>query len=45
MSLPAHEFVLGASGIGQHSEDFAAKLTEVTGVMMAHVREFSPFYR
>jgi Histidine kinase-, DNA gyrase B-, and HSP90-like ATPase len=45
MSLAAHEFVHGAFGIGQHNEDFAAKLTEVVGVMMAHVREFSPFYR
>ena len=45
MSLAAHEFVHGAFGIGQHTEDFAAKLTEVVGVMMAHVREFSPLYR
>jgi hypothetical protein len=45
MALAAHEFVHGAFGIGQHTEDFAAKLTEVMGVMMAHAREFSPFYR
>jgi hypothetical protein len=45
MALAAHEFVHGAFGIGQHTEDYAAKLTEVMGVMMAHVREFSPFYR
>ena len=34
MSLAAHEFVHGAFGIGQHTEDFAAKLTEVTAVML-----------
>jgi hypothetical protein len=45
MALAAHEFVHGAFGIGQHCEVFAAKLTEVMGVMMAHVRDFSPFYR
>jgi hypothetical protein len=45
MALAAHEFVHGAFGIGQHTEDFAAKLTEVMGVMMANFREFSPFYR
>jgi hypothetical protein len=45
MSLAVHEFVHGAFGLGQHTEDFAAKLTEVMAVTMAHVREFSPFYR
>jgi hypothetical protein len=46
MSLAAHEFVHGAfGGMSQHNEEFAAKLTEVIGVMMEHVREFSPFYR
>jgi hypothetical protein len=45
MALAAHEFVHGAFGIGQHTEDFAARLTEVMGVMMANVRAFSPFYR
>jgi hypothetical protein len=45
MAIAAHEFVHGAFGIGQHCEVFAAKLTEVMGVMMANVREFSPFYR
>ena len=45
MSLAAHEFVHGAFGIGQHSEDYAAKLTEVTAVLIANVRDFSRFYR
>ena len=45
MSLAAHEFVHGAFGIGQHTEDFAAKLTEVTAVLIANVRDFSRFYR
>ncbi len=45
MSLAAHEFVHGALGIGPHDEDFAAKLTEVMAVMMANVKDFSPFYR
>jgi hypothetical protein len=45
MALAAHEFVHGAFGIGQHTEDYAAKLTEVMALMMAHVREISPFYR
>ena len=45
MSLAAHEFVHGAFGIGQHSEDYAAKLTEVTAVLIANVRVFSRFYR
>jgi hypothetical protein len=45
MALAAHEFVHGAFGISQHTEDFAAKLTEVISVMMANVRVFSPFYR
>ena len=45
MSLAAHEFVHGAFGIEQHTEDFAAKLTEVMAVMLANVRDFSPYYR
>jgi hypothetical protein len=45
MSLAAHEFVHGAFGIGEHSEDFAAKLTAVMAVMMANVRDFARFYR
>lgn len=45
MSLAAHEFVHGALGTGSHDEDFAARLTEVMAVMMANVRDFSPFYR
>jgi hypothetical protein len=45
MSLAAHEFVHGAFGIGEHTEDFAAKLTEVSAVMMANVRDFARFYR
>ncbi len=45
MSLAAHEFVHGAFGIGQHSEDYAAKLTEVFAVMIANVKDFSPYYR
>jgi hypothetical protein len=45
MSLAAHEFVHGAFGIGQHTEDYAAKLTEVTAVMMANLKDFSPYYR
>jgi hypothetical protein len=45
MALAAHVFVHGAFGFGQYTEDFAAKLTEVMGVMMAKVRDFSPFYR
>ena len=39
MSLAAHEFVHGAFGIGQHSEDYAAKLTEVTAVLIANVKD------
>jgi hypothetical protein len=45
MSLAAHEFVHGAFGLGQHSEDYAAKLTDVMAVMIANVKDFSPFYR
>jgi hypothetical protein len=45
MSLAAHEFVHGAFGIGQHSEDYAAKLTEVTAVLIANIRDLSRFYR
>ena len=45
MSLAAHEFVHGAFGIGMHTEDFAGKLTEVTAVLIANVKDFSPYYR
>jgi hypothetical protein len=45
MALAAHEFVHGAFGIGQHTEDYAAKMTDAMGVMMANVRVFSSFYR
>ena len=45
MSLAAHEFVHGAFGIGQHTEDFAAKLTDVMTVMLTNIKDFSPYYR
>jgi hypothetical protein len=45
MSLAAHEFVHGAFGLGQHTEDYAAKLTEVMVVMMANIKDFSPYFR
>ena len=45
MSLAAHEFVHGAFGIGQHTEDYAAKLTEVTAVMLSNIKDFSPYFR
>src|SRR5271165_7546110 len=45
MSLAAHEFVHGAFGIGPHTEDFAAKLTDVMTVMLTNIKDFSPYYR
>ncbi len=45
MSLAAHEFVHGAFGLGQHTEDFAAKLTDVMAVMIANARDFAQYYR
>ena len=45
MSLAAHEFVHGAFGISEHSEDYAAMLTNVVALMMANIKDFSPYYR
>ena len=45
MSLAAHEFVHGAFGIGQHTEDYAAKLTDVMTVILTNIKDFSPYYR
>ena len=45
MSLAAHEFVHGALGIGQHTEDYAAKFTDVMTVMLTNIKDFSPYYR
>src|SRR5271166_3851205 len=45
ISLAAHEFVHGAFGISEHSEDYAAKLTDVITVILTNVGDFARFYR
>jgi len=46
LAIAVHEFVHGL-GYGSHSEDFACKLTEVTGDVLTHARKggFSWCYR
>lgn len=40
LALAMHEFVHGL-GYGPHNEDYAAKLTEVTGAVMGHMKIFN----
>ena len=44
MSLAAHEFTHAAFGLAEHSEDFAAKLTDVMTVMLSNIKDFSPYF-
>lgn len=39
ISVACHEFVHGAYGLGEHDEDYAGKLTEVTAKAMEHMEE------
>lgn len=45
LAIAVHEFVHGAYGLQRHDEDFAARQTLVTGVVMANLRRFNRCFR
>lgn len=45
LSLAVHEFVHGAYNLHRHDEDYSSRLTEVTGVVFANLKEFNPVFK